>query len=356
MNEQISNNQLTIKEFYNIVKDWISYFLSYWIVILIFGLVGGGLGLAYSLNQKPKYTATLTFALENQQQNGGLSSAIGLASQFGFDLGASGGGIFEGANLIELFKSRTVIEKTLLNPVSVNGKEMSFAEMYITNMKWRDKWAKNTALKNMQFQVNSNREQFTRAQDSILGAIYGSINKDDLRVGQLDKKIDIITISVVSQNEEFAKKFNEALVKEVSDFYVSTKSKKAVLNMAILERQTDSIRRELNGAITSVAAANDNTFALNPAMNIRRTTSSKRQVDVQANLAILTELVKQTELARVTLRRETPLIQVIDKPIMPLKKEKFGKLKGIILGGLLAGFFIIFFLTIKRLIKIIGSS
>lgn len=354
MNQQISNNQLTIKEFYNIVKDWINFLLSRWIVIVLFGLVGGGIGLAYSFNQRPSYTATLTFALENQAQRGGLSGAIGLASQFGFDLGASGGGMFEGANLIELFKSRTVVEKTLLTPIKVNGIEISLAEMYITDKEWQSKWAKNADLRNIEFRVNSNREKFTRSQDSILGVIYGLISMEDLSVGQKDKKIDIITISVISQNEEFAKKFTEALVKEVSEFYVSTKSKKALLNMAILELQTDSIRRELNGAITSVAVANDNTFALNPAMNIRRTTSSKRQVDVQANLAILTELVKQTELARVTLRRETPLIQVIDKPILPLKKEKFGKLKGIILGGLLSSFFIIFFLTIRRLIKMIG--
>jgi hypothetical protein len=55
-----------------------------------------------------------------------------------------------------------------------------------------------------------------------------------------------------------------------SDFYIDTKSKKSRENMLILERQTDSIRRELNGAITGVAVANDNTFNLNPALNVRR--------------------------------------------------------------------------------------
>jgi uncharacterized protein involved in exopolysaccharide biosynthesis len=108
--------------------------------------------------------------------------------------------------------------------------------------------------------------------------------------------------------------------------------------MDILERQTDSIRRELNGAITGVAVANDNTFMLNPALNVRRAPSARRQVDVQANTAILTELVKQSELAKVTLRKETPLIQVIDKPILPLRKENFGKGKGIVMGGFLFGF------------------
>ena len=170
-------------------------------------------------------------------------------------------------------------------------------------------------------------------------------------MGQKDKKISIITIDVNSTNELFSKYFTEALVKEVSDFYIDTKSKKSRENMLILERQTDSIRRELNGAITGVAVANDNTFGLNPAMNVRRAPSARRQVDVQANTAILTELVKQSEMAKVALRKETPLIQVIDQPILPLKKEKFGKAKGIIMGGFLAGFLIVIFLIIRRVLK-----
>jgi hypothetical protein len=123
------------------------------------------------------------------------------------------------------------------------------------------------------------------------------------------------------------------------------------MNMAILIKQRDSIRVELNGAITGVAVANDNTFMLNPAMNVNRAPSSRRQVDVQANTAILTELVKQSELAKVTLRKETPLIQVIDRPILPLPKEKFGKAKGIVLGVILAGFFTVLGLIIRRIFQ-----
>jgi uncharacterized protein involved in exopolysaccharide biosynthesis len=90
---------------------------------------------------------------------------------------------------------------------------------------------------------------------------------------------------------------------------------------------------------------------LNPALNVNRAPSAKRQVDVQANTAILTELVKQTELAKVTLRKETPLIQVIDRPILPLPEDKFGIVKGIIFGGVLAGLLIAFFLVFKRIIQ-----
>ena len=348
---EVQNDEISLRELIEKGKEWYAYLLSQWKIIVLAGIIGACLGLAYSFIKKPIYTATLSFALEDEKGGGGLGGALGLASSFGIDLGGGGGSIFTGSNLTELFKSRAMVEKTLLSPVVVDGKTVSLAEMYIQNNKWRDKWKDKPKLSALQFLPDTKRKYFTREHDSILGVMYQDLSKTGLAVGQKDKKIAIITIDVNSTNELFSKYFTEALVKEVSDFYVMTKSKKARMNMDILERQTDSIRGELNGAITGVAVANDNTFMLNPAMNVRRAPSARRQVDVQANTAILTELVKQTELAKVTLRKETPLIQIIDRPILPLKKEQFGKAKGIVLGGVLAGFLIVILLVVRRIIK-----
>jgi hypothetical protein len=349
MNEQ--NDQITLKELLDKGKDWFSYLLSKWKIILLAAIIGAVLGLAYSFSKKPIYTATLSFALEDEKAGGGLGGALGLASSLGLDLDGGGGSIFTGPNLAELFKSRAMVEQTLLSPVVLDGKVISLVEMYIQNQGWREKWVENSKLKAIQFLPNSKRKDFTRVHDSILGVVYQDLSRSGLTVGQKDKKTAIISIDVASTNEMFSKYFTEALVKEVSDFYVTTKSKKARMNMYMLERQTDSIRRELNGAITGVAVANDNTFGLNPAMNVRRAPSARRQVDVQANTAILTELVKQTELSKVTLRKETPLIQVIDSPILPLKKEKFGKAEGILLGGTITAFIMIVILLVKRILK-----
>ena len=215
----------------------------------------------------------------------------------------------------------------------------------VQNNKWRDSWNEEIKFKNIQFLPNTKRKYFTRVHDSILGVIYENLSKSSLSVAQKDKKVSIVSMDVTSTNELFSLYFCEALARQVGKFYVDTKSKKARENMLILNRQTDSIRAELNSAITGVAIANDNTFMLNPALNVRRAPSARRQVDVQANTAILTELVKQSEMAKVTLRKETPLIQVIDRPILPLPKEKFGKAKGILLGGILAGFLTVLSLT-----------
>lgn len=342
-------DEISLKELTQKGKEWLMYVLLQWKIILLAGFVGGVLGLTYSWSKTPVYTATLSFALEDEKSVSGLGGALGLASSFGFDLGGGGGSIFSGSNLTELFKSRKMVEQTLLTPVEIEGKIISLAEMYIQNAKWRKSWEKDSKFKNIQFLPNPNRNYFTRVHDSIFGVIYMDLSRNNLNVGQKDKKIDIISIDVTSSNELFAKYFCEALAKQVGEFYVETKTEKSRANMAILQKQTDSIRGELNGAITGVAAANDNTFNLNPAMNIRRAPSARRQVDVQANTAILTELVKQSELAKVTLRRETPLIQVIDRPILPLKMEKLNKIKGILTGCFLAGFLVVFVIIIRKI-------
>jgi hypothetical protein len=348
MEEQIPNDEISLKDLIEKAKEWYSYLLSQWRIIVLAGVIGAALGLTYSFIKKPVYTATLTFALEDEKSGGGLGGALGLASSFGIDLGGGGGSIFTGSNLTELFKSRTMVEQTLMTPVTVNGKVISLAEMYIQNNKWRDSWNDNLKFKNIQFLPETKRKYFTRMHDSILGEIYQNLSKSSLSVAQKDKKIAIISMDVASTDELFSLYFCEALARQVGRFYVDTKSKKARMNMEILERQTDSIRAELNSAITGVAVATDNTFMLNPALNIRRAPSARRQVDVQANTAILTELVKQAELAKVTLRKETPLIQVIDRPILPLEKEGFGKSKGVFFGGFLGGFLIVLILVIKH--------
>ena len=355
INEQPStimeNDEITLKELLEKAKEWYSYLMSQWKIIVLAGVVGAALGLTYSIFKKPIYTATLSFALEDEK-GGGMSGALGLASSLGLDLGGgSGGGAFSGANLTELFKSRSMVEQTLMQPVVKGTDTISLAELYIRTQEWREDWQEKPKLKAIQFPPMTKRKYFTREHDSIMGEMYEDLSETSLTVVQKDKKISITTMDVKSEDEAFAKAFSETLAKQVSDFYVDTKSKKARMNMAILQHQTDSIRAELNGAITGVAVANDNTFMLNPALNVNRAPSAKRQVDVQANTAILTELVKQTELAKVTLRKETPLIQVIDRPILPLPNDRFGKVKGILLGFVLSGSIMILSLIVRKIYK-----
>ena len=349
--QQIDNDEISLKELIQKIQEWIAYLKTQWKFIIGIAALGAIIGFVYASFQKPTYLATTTFVLEEDKGGGGLGGAMGLASSFGFDLGGGGGGLFTSSNIIELMKSRLVVEKTLLNPVQIAGKEISLADYYIQINELKEGWAKKPALANINFPVNADRAKFSLEQDSILYGISSGLTKNNLVIAQKDKKVSIISLTVKTESELFSKLFCEQLLKETSDFYIETKSKKSRLNVDILQRQADSIRAELNGAITGVAAASDNVYNLNPAFNVKRTPSTRRQVDVQANTAILTQLVAQLELSKVSLRKETPLVQLIDRPILPLEKDKVGRLKSLLLGGFLGGFLTVLYLVFGQLYR-----
>jgi uncharacterized protein involved in exopolysaccharide biosynthesis len=351
--EQITD-EISLKELIQKLGEWWKYLLSKWLVIVFCAIVGGGIGLLYAFITKPEYKAVVTFALEDDKQGGGgLSSALGLASSLGIDLGTSAGGAFSGANLIELMKSRKMVQKTLLSSFYVNNTQLVLANQLLAITKLDKALAnKSATYKDFSYPLNAKQEDFSILQDSVLFLLYDKLFENNiLSVSQKDKKISIITLEVNSTDELFSKAFAENLVTNVSEFYIETKSKKAKNNVAILQRQTDSIRNELNLAITGVATSTDNTFNLNPALNVNRVPSTKKQIDVQANTAILTQLVTNLEMAKVTLLRETPLIQLIDRPTLPLKKDKAGKAKFLLMGGILAGFLTMLYLIAKKLLK-----
>lgn len=338
--------EITLKELVLKIKEWFSFILSKWMIISLFSAIGSLLGLFYSLNNKAIYVAELTFTVENDKP---MILGSSLASALGFDLaGSNNEGIFSSTNMIELFKSRRMIEKTLLKTVPSNNKIISLADMYHLNNKSNEKIIKT---QNILFPINKSRQEFTRLQDSILGVIYNDIKINFLKIDQLDKKTTIIKVEMRYENELFAKYFLDALTQVVSDDYYEMKTKKSKINMMVLQRQIDSVRAELNNILNGIEIVKENTLNLNKDLNIRRLNLKKQQVYIEINTKVLTELTKQLEISKVAVRKDTPLIQVIDSPILPLPKVLFGKIKGITIGGFLAGLLMILGLIVKRIFK-----
>ncbi|MDR3694917.1 Wzz/FepE/Etk N-terminal domain-containing protein [Mucilaginibacter sp.] len=327
--DEISIGDILLK-----VRSGIRYIKTKWLTILLFGVFGGLLGFGYSIIKKPVYTATCTFVLdEGNKSGGGLGQYAGLASLAGIDIGGSGGSIFSGDNIIELYKSRLMIEKTLLSEVDFNGKSALLIDRYINFNKLRTRWKEKDQIDSINF--SGNPAKFTRKQDSIITDLVELFNKKVLSVDKPDKKLSIINVNVASTDELFAKEFTNKLVETVNDFYVQTKTKKTQQNVQILQRQADSVRRELNSSISGVASAIDAAPNANPSLLSLRVPSQRKQVDVQASTAIYAEIVKNLEISKISLLQETPLIQVIDSPVLPLFIDRVTKPKGIIVGAIL---------------------
>jgi hypothetical protein len=347
--DRFDEDEITLKELILKTVSWWKYICSKWILILGVVILGGIVGFIYAQTKKPLYKAELSFALEDEDASHGV--VMGLASQFGFDLGGSNAGIFSGDNLLALMKSHSMVESTLLEPVEFKGKKQTLAEVYIDFNHYRDSWKKNPSLTNIHYLPGENRNGFSLKKDSLLRVFFKNITKENLSVEKTDKKLSIINVTVISADERFSKLFAEVLVSTVSNFYIETKTKKSAQNMRLLQHQSDSVRRELNAAITGVASSIDLNPNPNFAHQILRVPSQRRQVDVQANQAIFTQLNANLENAKLQLRKETPLIQIIDRPFLPLDREVFSKTKGIVIGAVVAGFLCIVALLIKKSVK-----
>jgi len=347
----VEKDDISLKILSTKLEEWYMFLLSKWLIIVVCGILGGALGFAYAWFKKPIYTATTTFVLEEGDKAGGLGQYAGLASMVGIDLGGGGGGIFQGDNIIELYKSRSMVEKTLLTQVNVDGKGQLLIDIYLNMNKRRESWKENPQLSGLKFtkEISQNEKNTSkRLQDSVLGKAVEDINKNYLKVEKPDKSLSILEIKFKAPNEFFAKSFNDNIVQNVNDFYVQTKTKKSLENLAILEHQTDSVRNVLNGAIYQSAAVADATPNINPTRLVLRAPAQRSQFNAEANKLVLSELVKNLELSKLTLRKETPLIQIVDKPIFPLYTERLSEIAGTVIGGFLSIFFIIIYLLFQR--------
>ncbi len=336
----------TIIEIVGAIKNWFNFLLNKFKIICIFLVIGGIFGLIYSQYVEKKYIAELSFALEEESSmSSNLGGAAGIASKLGFDISASGGGLFAGSNIIEIMKSRLILEKTLLKSYLVNNKFITLADLYI------ESYGLKKNFKNLSYPSNLSRDSFSTYQDSSLKIIYKEILENNLNIFQKDKKVGIVSVNVKSVDQNFSKLFCESITSEASAYYIEIKTKKAKINLDILENQVSKLKNDLNFDIFQAANLSDGVYNMNPAYNKKGSPVRYKQIDVQTKTAILIQLMPNLELAKLNLKKQTPLIQVLDKPNFPLEVEKVGTIFAILLYAFLALIIVISYYTIIFLIS-----
>ncbi len=335
------DKEYPLGEFKKLISSWIAYLKSKLLWVILVGIISGLYGIYYASTQEPVYTAKLTFASDIGQS--GVSAYAGIASQLGLDLGG-GESIFEGDNLMELLRSRLLIQKTFLTPVIINNKNQLLVDYYIDRKELRKQWKNNAALSKLTFTAEPLSAD--RNRDSIMKLLYNNIVGGPLILERIDRRLNIISATLKDHDEIFAKVFLEQLVSNAIQYYTNFKVEKARQNVQILQKQTDSVRNLVSGNIVSIASEND--LNINPLRQLPKANVQKRGIDVQVNTALYSELVKNLELSRMALRKETPLIQIIDTPTLPLDKIKMGRLKGAVLFGFIGGSIILLLLIIKK--------
>jgi uncharacterized protein involved in exopolysaccharide biosynthesis len=348
MSEQLqkqsqASDEISLKELILKGKDWFAYLWGYKWRIMLVGLLGGALGFVYAKYfTKPTYTSIVSFTLE-QKSGGGAGALGGLASSLGLgDVGGSSSGMFGGENVLYLMKSNRIIHQSLKEAqADLEGNHLLNA--YLKNH--FEKALKEKKIK--LFPENLDSVNFSRQQDSLLLLITKNIREEQVVAERQDKKTSIINLEVKDANEQWAYLFSKALVKNAIDLYLEIKIGKLLRTEEELTNKRDSIRGLLDGSITTLAFETDMN-SHTPLMRYK-TNQAKKQIDVEVLKSMYGSVIQNLEITKMQRAQEEPIIEIIDEPILPLSKVKFGKLKGIILGGILTFFFTIFFIVVKKL-------
>lgn len=329
------------------VTGWVMDMLRAWKVIFIGTFIIGGLFFAYQMLKKTNYTAQTTFVLESDAAGGLGGQLSSLASLTGVNLGAlsEGSGVFQIDNIIELYRSYRMMRKTLLTEVNLSEGKERLITRYGRENELDEKW---NGL-GIDFEIPETNMMVRH--DSVLKEVVEDILEKNLAVDKPNRKLTILSVSYTSKDEPFAKAFNETLVQHVNSFYLETKTKKTGENIRVLTFQTDSVKSVLDSTLLELARYEEQNSNLNPLRSSNRVPIQKLQIGVQAAGAVYQEMVKNLEIARITHRNNQPLIQVIDRPVFPLKDDKMKWYKALVFGLILGGVLMVLSLTLRDIYK-----
>ena len=339
----------SLLNFINSIKDWFTYLLSNLKGIVIITSIFLSLVLLFNFIKSPVHYARTSFVLDSESSSNSIGDIASLASLAGINASSfiDASSLFQIDNIQELYRSNSMIKQTLLTDSDFGNERSLLIDRLASNEKIDKKWDKL----NVDFSTYNSKSNNLRVHDSILNEVVKIIKEKYLIVDKPSRKTTILEIGFDHKDELFAKSFNENLVSIVNDFYFKTKTQKTGENLKILERQADSVKKVLDKSILFLAEKDQSIPNPNPLTKVSLVPYQKALVDVQANGAIYQQIVTQLELAKVTHRNNTPLIQIIDKPVLPLENSRL-KLFECFVYGIFGGlFFSVLYYSFLRFYK-----
>ncbi|MES2376902.1 MAG: hypothetical protein V4553_10000 [Bacteroidota bacterium] len=288
------------------------YLIRKWYFLLTALVLGFIVGYYTRPNVKPTYTANISFVLSTGDPRGGNGLA-GLAAQLGFD-GATPGGdnMFSGENIIELFKSRSLIGSALMSVVDTTTHQTLLN--YIAQKRYSKFYEKNGPF-------NNNPKTYNTAQISIYRNIISYVASSFI-VFKKDKKLIFYLISATSTDANTAYYIAKFMLAETAQYFIDTKTTVTATTVRLLQRETDSLGTVLRGTYNSTAAMIDRTYNLNPSMSVQRSGSLFSQSKLTALSGAYVDVMRNLEIAKINLQKETPLYKIIDSPELPLAPVK----------------------------------
>jgi uncharacterized protein involved in exopolysaccharide biosynthesis len=355
--KQVYEDEVTLRDLILKLREYVLETLRFWYIPLIFACLGAAYQFYKYSSVSPVYPARITFSVDEDEGGGttGLSSVLG---QFG--LGGVRPTRYNLDKILELSKSRRVVQQTLFTKITIDGNNDYIAnhilriyELYSLDKK-SDKDVASFSF------THDSLPAFNRRENEALLMIYNFIigppnkPKESLLAADYNKDTNIMSLSATTKDETLSLELSRTMFESLSSYYVNKAIEKQLKTFTIVSAKRDSLLGVLKSLEYQLANFKDTHRSV--PMRTDMISELRLQRELAAVTAMYAEVLKNTEIADFALRNKTPFIQVIDSPIPPIAPEKASLLRKILIGLIIGGAIGVALIAIRKIYLSIMSK
>lgn len=273
---------------------------------------------------KPTYTAS--YQLFFQEESGGLSGAMRLASSFG--LGGGGGSASSSATVQEFITSRNNIAHAMTAELE-NGRLID--RYYQEAIEENEEFAQEFTSK---FGANQ------RYTDSVLTQVYLAFNEGVLGAS-FDEESGVLGFNVTTYDEAFTYDLATQLVQNTESQFKDWKRQKGLSAVRAFQGKVDSLEVAFDAALRKMGEYQDQNNSLISAVD--KMEQMRLTIDLEALKVAYGEYIKGLEMSKAELMNLEGPFKYFDEPIFPLQKDKRSAAKAGVFGSITTGFLLVLF-------------
>lgn len=321
-NPDIQPDEISLGEFLRGIAVIIRWAKSNLLGLAICWLIGGGLGLGYTLTKEDIYPATLTFVLSdnNTSSIGGFG---GILTQLGIPITT---GRMNIDKLLEIARSRRISGYTLLRETDIDGRTDVIGNHLIDIYGLRERWSSDIpTMASFRFEASDSlmiRPDAQFAVKQLYRQLIGTPADRDRALVRMDygNPDYVMSITTSTRHPDLSIQLAELIYEELESFYAEKSTEQYQSAYELIKSKRDSISSELELTEVNLARLQDrsaNTFA-----NASAVQSSRLSATAIGLRLALQKVEENLAVAEYALQTNTPIIQLIDSPMAPITPQR----------------------------------
>lgn len=330
---------ITLKDIILTFQDFVRYLWTKALWICLASILGLGIGFLLSYNLPTLFHAEMSFMV-NEDDGASLGGAGAILGQFG--LGGSVASEYNLDKIVELSRSRKIIQQTLMDSCMVDGRVDLLANHLIRVYGYHDEWAEHPDERLRDFiYTHGDVDNFEITENKVLKILHRRLigTPQDKDSGLMNctytEATGILDLQLNTLSEELSAEMARSIYRHLSSFYISKSTEKHKSTLLKLESKVDSIEYELRSAEYRMADYQDKSLGvIGQKKQLARGRAAR---DIQVLTIMYGEALKNRETSRFLMSNSTPFFQVIDDVLEPLPAVAPSIKKSLMLSGIIGG-------------------